>query len=48
MKIKKTQKTKICPNCLTKIPLQQRTGTWKGYKIRNGHVFCKECSTEIK
>jgi hypothetical protein len=47
MKIKKTQ-TKVCGNCLSKIPLQQKTGAWKGYKIRNGHVFCKECSTEIK
>ena len=49
MKIKKTQELKICPNCLTKIPLQQKLNLkWSGYKAREGHVFCKTCSVEIK
>jgi len=49
MKIKKTQELKICPNCLTKIPLQQKINLkWSGYKAREGHVFCKTCSVEIK
>lgn len=49
MKIKKTQPTKICPYCETRIPLQQRLNIqWLGYKIRDGHVFCKVCSSEIK
>lgn len=47
MKIK-TQKLKICNNCLNKVPMQQRLSTWAGYKVRDGHVFCKTCSTQIK
>lgn len=47
MKLKNTQK--ICPHCLSKINLQQRLNLkWPGWKARNGHVFCKVCSTEIK
>lgn len=48
MKVKQTQ-NKLCPNCLNNVPLQQKLNLkWFGYKIRNGHVFCKCCSAEIK
>lgn len=48
MKTSNTQK-KVCPNCFEKIPLQQKLNLkWFGYKIRDGHVFCKVCSKEIK
>lgn len=48
MKIVKTPK-KICPYCMNKVPLQQKLNNkWPGFKVRNGHVFCKVCSTEIK
>jgi RNase P subunit RPR2 len=48
MKIIKTQKTKICPNCMSKVIEQTKFNTWFGWKIRDGSVFCKMCGKEIK
>jgi hypothetical protein len=41
-------KSKICPNCSNEIPIQTKLNNLTGYKARNGKVFCKCCSTEIK
>jgi hypothetical protein len=48
MKTVKTQKLKICPNCLEKVPDNTKFNSWSGWKARDGSVFCKMCGKEIK
>jgi rRNA maturation protein Nop10 len=42
-----TGMTDRCPNCGEIITIS-KLNPWEGYKIKEGHVFCKMCSHEIK
>lgn len=37
-----------CHNCWEDVEVKTKINKYKGYKIRNGKVYCKACSKEIK